>query len=359
MSFISLRSSPFASPRHAPWALAIAVALTAPGVARAQPAVSPSGATERADALYRQGNEAFKKGDFEGARTAYREAYTLRPSFDIAANLGAVEMQLGAHRDAAEHLAASLRVAPVSGSADAKARTAGLLRDAKARVATLAVSTSEPGAEVEVDGKPLGRSPFAHEVFVEPGVRVFTASLPGKSARLELELTAGSTRELTLVLAEVTAPPGATPPVPSNEPTTRPPDEERRGPPLWPGFVLGGVGVVGVGVGIGMLVKAGNSASSADAAAARLREAGQTCSAAEPSSGPIDCAVIDTNLRDADPFRTGGTIALGVGGVALAGGVIYLVWAATQSPSEEGSITSSIQPWSGPGLLGTGFQGAF
>ena len=109
---------------------------------------APSDSAGRADALYKQGNEAFKKGDLEAARTAYREAYALRQSFDIAGNLGAVEFQLGAYRDAAEHLAASLRAAPVNGSPESKAKMAKLLADAKARVATLVVTTSEPGADV-------------------------------------------------------------------------------------------------------------------------------------------------------------------------------------------------------------------
>src|SRR5271168_2244413 len=65
--------------------------------------------------LFDQAQDAFAKGDKQGAYNAYRAAWALQKSYDIAGNLGNVELKLGKYRDAAEHLAFSLENFPPTG----------------------------------------------------------------------------------------------------------------------------------------------------------------------------------------------------------------------------------------------------
>src|SRR5262245_46799844 len=67
---------------------------------------------ETADSLYNQGNEAYDREDFKLALELYTGAFKLRPSYDIARNLGLVELKLGRFKDAVGHLAYSLTLYP-------------------------------------------------------------------------------------------------------------------------------------------------------------------------------------------------------------------------------------------------------
>ncbi len=61
------------------------------------------------------GNRAFKEGRFDAAEKAYEAAFALEKGYDIAGNLGAAELAQGKHREAAQHLAFTLRLFPITG----------------------------------------------------------------------------------------------------------------------------------------------------------------------------------------------------------------------------------------------------
>src|SRR4051812_7384647 len=103
-----------------PATLLAAACLTASMTSSAQQqpatsAMSAAAAVEKADELYRQGNEAYKQNRLKDAYGFYREAWNLKQSYDIAGNLGAVELAINLPRDAAEHLIHSLRQFPANG----------------------------------------------------------------------------------------------------------------------------------------------------------------------------------------------------------------------------------------------------
>ena len=66
------------------------------------------------DALVR-GEEAARAGRLSEAYDILLGAWRKKPTYDVAANLGSVELRLGKVRDAAEHLAFSVREYPPSG----------------------------------------------------------------------------------------------------------------------------------------------------------------------------------------------------------------------------------------------------
>ena len=64
--------------------------------------------SERANVLFKKGKLAFNAGKYDDALRIYTEAWSLKKSPDIAANLAQTESELGKHRDAAEHYAFAL-----------------------------------------------------------------------------------------------------------------------------------------------------------------------------------------------------------------------------------------------------------
>jgi hypothetical protein len=89
----------------------------------------------------------------------------------------------------------------VAGSA--RASLAFTLQPTEARLAHLDIRCPVPGAEVLVDGAPVGKTPMAASVAVPPGTRVIEIRRPGyATARRELNLNDGARGEMTIELDE-------------------------------------------------------------------------------------------------------------------------------------------------------------
>jgi len=101
--------------------MTIALGVLAPPLAQGQPAPAstPAAATsaaQQADELFLKGKALLKEGKKQEALAAYREAWKLRKSYDVAGNLGSLEIDLGLFRDAAEHLSYALSHYAASGT---------------------------------------------------------------------------------------------------------------------------------------------------------------------------------------------------------------------------------------------------
>src|SRR5882724_9639583 len=83
-------------------AACLLAALSAAGHARADGNAADS---ERANVLFKKGKLAYNDGKYVDALRIYGEAWHLKQSPDIAANLAQAQADLGKHRDAAEHYA--------------------------------------------------------------------------------------------------------------------------------------------------------------------------------------------------------------------------------------------------------------
>jgi hypothetical protein len=290
-------------------------------------APSPSSATDDADALYRQGREAFQRGDIEAAYRAFVEAYARKPSAEIAGNLGVVELKLGRSRDAAEHLANALREFPIGANPAAKKQLEGQLEEAKRGVATVKLEVTPPGARLEVDGRALGTAPLDVDVYVEPGTRRFSASLAEHApSEVVLPLDAGARRVVTIALARSRASTAdASAPQPTDE-----------GAPLWPIVTSSAVAAVGLGLGIGFL---------ANALAIEDELAGATC----PSPAACEAAF----GADVDALNTSRVVAgtgFGLAAVGLAGLVVSIA----VGMDEEPPASVSVAPWFSPSSAGVG-----
>jgi serine/threonine protein kinase len=182
---------------------------------------------ERARALVLQATEAVFADQLTKAEALLRAAWQLEKTYDIAGNLGHVELTNGKPRDAADHLRFCLATLPPSEGTKQRDRVQRRFDEARRLVAALRISVDVPGTEVSIDGALVGISPLGAEVFVDPGDRVVTARLAGYNAEPAIVVArAGATYDVTLrrlpgapAVAELppAAPPGH-PPAPAAPP---------------------------------------------------------------------------------------------------------------------------------------------
>jgi len=199
-----------------------------------------------------------------GAEAAYEEAFALKRSFDIAANLGAVELVQGRLREAAERFAFALSTFPAGGSSKERAALEERLETARKKIGTLVVTLEPAEATLTVDGTTPDVSPYRNWIFVEPGRHSVEATRSGfEPAEQPYVAHAGQIFEVSLVL-HPTEEQMATRAGPQK------PDSPSNGAPMWPAFVGAGLTIALVGVGVGFTVAGSGAESDADTRRAEL-----------------------------------------------------------------------------------------
>lgn len=223
---------------------------------------------KEADEHFIKGKTLLKQGKKREAREEYLAAFKLKQSFDVAGNLGNIELGLGMPRDAAEHLSFAVRhYAPSGTTPEQLERAKQRLAEAKASVGTIWITVNVAGAEVLVDGSSVGRAPLEGEVFVDPGKRTFEAKLAGhRGEGKTLDVGKGSEHKVVLDLAQVTAPtPTVVAPPPSAPPTATP---HAPGGPNKAVLIAGG-SAAGAGILIGAVLAGVSAVKAGDARAQR------------------------------------------------------------------------------------------
>jgi len=292
--------------------------------------------TARVTQLFKSGKAAFAKGDMAEAERLFGEAFAVRKSSDIAANLGQSELEQQKFRKAAEHFQWALaNLLPSATDAQRKAVETGLARS-RAEVAVIRLEIKPEGSDVVVAEQGLGKSPISGGVYVDPGEVIVSVKHDGYIAidkrvvvgkgteqAVEVTLTPRDDAPVTAAAATpTTVGSGLEHPAPAEKPADA---GESKPKSLVPAIVATGVAVVGVGLGIGFTVSAGSKDDDADKKIASDAVGGASgCSDGDPAKASI-CAEIKS---DRDSASTSRHIALGsfiVGGVAavVAG---YFYW---------------------------------
>ena len=294
--------------------LLVVACVVAPGLAHAQ--ASPGSEAEK---LFVEGKAAFDQGKYEEALTAYRGAWKLSQTFDVAANLGQTEVELGHYVDAAEHLSFAIAHLPPSVAADLRKELGELYAQARGEVTVLRLQVSPEGARVLVDGEPVGTAPLAPELFVEPGPHVIEVRMADhESARQHIETRAGEQHEVELALA------------PSIQSAESPPAVvEDAGPapvpgPSWVPVAVGGtLAAIGVGMGVGFAVAAEDRRTERND---RLVALGGTSPCGTGAPYPTECAAIEELDSDATTYADVSVAGFVTAGVAAVATVAYLLW---------------------------------
>lgn len=312
-------------------ALALLLALVRPSLA----APAPPCDDPQAILLFQQGNQAFREQRWLDAEAAYRLSWARQRAYDVAGNLGEVELRLGKHREAAFFLHFSVTHAPPGTPLDRLSRSRRYLAQAQRSVARISARPSQPGVRVLLDGRPLDDDELEGPVFVEPGPHMLEAQRRGFSSSHHLiEAAPGSVHDVRLDLAPLL------PSLPRSDTGPR------------PGWIVGGSMLAASGLATGIVFTVAASASSRTAERDRQRVGHILClGAADPR-----CAMANR----AQQARERST-QLAVTGYALAGGALvvtlaYALWPRGGFP-EHMAILPTLGPRGVPG--GILFRGRF
>ena len=272
---------------------------------------SPSaarGAPDRADELFEQATAAYDAGRLPEAHAKLEQAWALKKTHDIAGNLGIVELKLGEHAHAAEHLAWALKHFPPTEADQAKRGFEQKLAKARAQLGALRVRVNVDGAEVTVNGRAMGTAPLDDEVFVEAGTVKVSARREGYVAvEQAVSVQKGEAREVAVVLVAV-----ATPPV-------------KVGPHRALLVVSGVLAAGGLAAGAGLTVAANGKGADRVALLGKL---GGASGCSQPSSAnPADCGTLLNTAKSQSTLRNGAValFATGSGAALVTAGLA--VWA--------------------------------
>lgn len=200
--FTAAVAGPAAAADPPPAAAPAAAPAPAPAAAPAPPpAAGDAGdAGAKAAQLYQEGNAFYDQGKYTQAETRYQAAWDLQKSFDVAGNLGNVEMLIGQHRDAAEHLSYALQTFPLGGTPEKKRFLQERLAEARKQIGTVRITVNVDGAEILIDGKWAGVSPLPGEVFVPPGERTIEVRRGRLKSTESILVAKGSSQDLRVTL---------------------------------------------------------------------------------------------------------------------------------------------------------------
>ena len=303
-----------------------------------RPVPAKGSTDEQAAKWLLQGNTAFEDGKFPEAEKAYREAFVLKPVYDIAGNLAMAEFAQSKHRDAAEHLALAIRLFPLTGDSATRDKMQKTFDQCKGHVGVVKVNvTTVRGAQVSVDGKVFGEAPLDDDLFLNPGTHTISVTAKGyKDASKSVDVKKGvaSVVKLDLVLL----PPEV---VVRNGSDTPPPAPRSK----MPAIVLGGVAVIAAAVGGALLGVSGGKASDAREQATKFD--GVRCVAPPGTNTNAACIELVNTANSAGSLHNAG-IGMFVGaGVAAVAAVTYLLLP-PKAPKKASSTGVRAAPMVGP-----------
>ena len=333
---------------------ALVAALSAFAAARSGRAEDPRGS---ARAHYAKGLELAGQNGYEGALREFNEAYTLSPQYAVLYNIGQAHIALGHTAEAIETLMrylhdggdrisperraqverqiAWLRAEPPSATPPSKGEggraavetgpgTPEPVQAPEPRTGTLTVRCSDPRLRLTLDGQHLDLAASIRGVPVPAGPHRLGLSIPGRPSA-EQNITIAEGTAAVLICEDL---------VPTFVPTA--PQSIAVGPPVFSeitasaatptihartvGYLLGGLGVAISGSAIGLFVWNHGQAQDAEAEYGRL-----------PAGRINDPSFHDLAVQynqDADAVRRNNAFAIGLGivGVGLVAGGIYLLW---------------------------------
>ncbi len=201
--------------RRAWRAIAVAAVLVAASGARtahaapAPPAVKED-ARETARARLVEGVELLRQKQFAQALTKFDDAYALVPSPNIFYDRGLAYQGLGREADALGAFDSFLAHADHAppGTREKATRERDVLR---ARVATLAVASDPPGAEITVDGQRRGVTPLGDPLYIDVGPHEVAARQPSSGVITTERIVAAPRETVRLTLRFSTAEAQASP----------------------------------------------------------------------------------------------------------------------------------------------------
>jgi hypothetical protein len=317
-------------------------------------AVALAASVDEAEKLIRHGIELRKAHDDEGAARAFQQAYDQVHTPRAAGQLGLAEQALGRWEDAERHVGEALHA---TGSDPWVVKNRATLDEAlgtiQAHLGRVEVLGDPEGAEVSVNGRPVGKLPLADAVRVSAGEVDVEMRAPGYvPAQRTLTIIGGQYQRLVLHLSKEAAPevtasgskpaggdastspgPGPITPVAKATPAEEPPSQVRT---VLKWSAAGAAGV-GLAVGVVAAILHSNNVSKFDNYSGAMCE-DRNGMAVLPNGMPAPKACQDL----LDSYRADTTWAIVGFAGAGAFAVTWLVLQLTEGPSHPAASEQAI-----------------
>ncbi len=315
-------------------------------LATAPPAGAASESEKEAQKLFVEAMKLLAGKQYAEACDKLARSQELDPGMGTQFRLAECYEKLGRAAGAFVQYSAVAESAKAAGKLDrettARRRAAAL----EPKVARLTITVppgvaAVPGLEVTRDGAPLPEKLWGVPQPVEPGDHLVTVRAPGKKP-WEGKVWAEASAKHTIAvgaLEDVKAPPP--PPPPPRSPA--------------PAIVLGVAGGVGVVLGAAFLGLRAGKASTAQSLHDTLAAEKGNCVKGGIAKYAADCQMLASESSAGDHLSTGAVVGFTVGGAALAGMTLYLLWPKL-APTRAGFM---VAPAIGAGAAGITAQGAF
>jgi hypothetical protein len=323
--------------------------------------------------LVAQGSAEYTKQHWEAARVAFLKAWQLKQHYAIAGSLAGVEMKLGRHREAAEHLKYALANLPPE-HPEKRAEAEASLKECRAHLSAVRVFVSGGILVlVTLDGRALPFQDLGDELLLDPGPHKFEVTQQGyQPLSRDFTATAGETREFRFDLVPLPQPAGAGSLAASHAvavvPNAHALDANATAhysPRTW--ALIGGSAATVIAAGMGTYFTLRYFALKRDSetALAHVQAEGSpelVASHAECQPGaPIRPAACDQLSNSLDSRNTAGQISnatlITAGALGVATVATWLLWPRADGPAEKHAHLS-VSPWL-LGARGAALQGDF
>ena len=315
---------------------------------------------------FKAGVELFDQRRFGDALSQFQESYSLFPVYSTLYNIGQVQVVLGHPVEAADAFDKFLVQGGSSIAQEQRARVEVELKAQQERIGDINVAVSPDGAEIQVDGAPVGMSPLGGPVKVASGHHRVDARLDGyRSEHNEVDILGQGHVALTIQLQALQpmATPlasgpitGPLPPSPTQAPTPVPTASHslpardfkagsttHRSAQAIVGYSLVGIGLVTAGVGVGISVDGQSKHNDAVKQWNVSDEAQSRNNARQTESASVK-------------EKTTGYIVIGAGGAALLAGTVVLL---TAPSNQAGHARLNFSPWLGTSTTGATLAGTW
>ncbi len=298
------------------WFVALAL-----GVGVAAPARADEDPKKVAHQHYEAGADAMRKGNYDGARREFEAAYAASPNYRVLYDIAEAELGLGLPELALDAFQRFLTDGGDQVPPKQREQVTQQMAQLELGFASLEVVTEPAGAEVTLDGAPLGTTPLARPVRTRAGVHVVGASQSGAAPVSRAVTLKGGQHERVALALPSAPPPERLPPPPlathpALEPHEVPPAEHAAAFPV--GYVLIGAGIAAAGV-------AGTEYAWNHGRVERFR-ADEAALQNDTSPDRRDRVIRNNDLAASINRASAVTVGLGVAaGALVAGGVVWLL----------------------------------
>jgi hypothetical protein len=231
--------------------LLLGVAGARPVSAQSAPTEGADSATERARSHFKLGVDLYRERNFRAALIEFKRAYKAAPHYKLLYNLGQASLELQEDSSAIEYFSTYLAEGKDDMAPERRQEVEDTIVRLKARLATVTVTSNQPGAEIYVDDSLAGTSPLLEPLKLSVGRRTILARKHGFTAvERVVDVAAGDHLEVVLEFKDKPVQPELAKLDLRPSAASQAPEDSSLSAAAWMGITTAALGVGGVSMSI-------------------------------------------------------------------------------------------------------------